>query len=131
MYNKEATLRKVNGSRGDSENLGSFYPAVGLDGKEIGAALYIPVAVGVKWRITDNVQLKGTFQYQLYFASKGQGGLSANLEGGTYANYEDMVNRPKFEDLDKYVAGKNHNCLFSVSAIFNLGKWYEDRVITY
>lgn len=131
MFNKEATLRKVNGASGDSENLGSFYPTVGTGDKEIGAALYIPMAVGVKWRITDNVQLKGTFQYQLYFASKAQGGLSANLEGGSYADYTNMTNRPKFDELDKYVAGKNHDCLFSLSAIFNLGKWYEDRVITY
>ena len=141
MYNQNATLRSVNGKSNNSGKLNTFYPQVGtqyengkkpvIGGNEIGAAMYVPMAVGIKWRINDNVQLKGTFQYQLYFASKSQGGMSANLEGATYANYKQMENRPTFDELDKYVAGKNHDCLFSVSAIFNFGKWYEDRLITY
>ena len=135
VFNKNATLRSMYGY-GD---INSFYPRVGYaqkDGKyypaEVAAALYIPAAVGVKWRINDNVQLKGTFQYQLYFASKNQGGLSANLEGASYSDrYKETAVRPTFDELDKVVAGKNHNCLFSISAIFNIGKWYEDRLITY
>ena len=86
----------------------------------------------VPFVINDNVQLKAAFQYQLHFGSPTKGkGLSSNLEGATYADYKDMQNRPKFDELDKQVAGKNHNCLFSISAIFNFGKWYEDRLITY
>lgn len=135
VFNKNATLRSMYGY-GD---INSFYPRVGYaqkDGKyypaEVAAALYIPAAVGVKWRINDNVQLKGTFQYQLYFASKSQGGLSANLEGASYCEgYQETETRPKFDELDKVVAGKNHDCVFSISAIFNIGKWYEDRLITY
>ena len=136
VFNKNATLRSIYGN-GD---VNSFYPRVGYaqkeDGRyypaEVAAALYIPAAVGVKWRINDNVQLKGTFQYQLYFASKNQGGLSANLEGASYSDrYKETAVRPTFDELDKVVAGKNHNCLFSISAIFNIGKWYEDRLITY
>ena len=135
VFNKNATLRSMYGY-GD---INSFYPRVGYaqkDGKyypaEVAAALYIPAAVGVKWRINDNVQLKGTFQYQLYFASKSQGGLSANLEGASYCEgYKETEARPKFDELDKVVAGKNHDCVFSISAIFNIGKWYEDRLIAY
>ena len=135
VFNKNATLRSMYGY-GD---INSFYPRVGYaqkDGKyypaEVAAALYIPAAVGVKWRINDNVQLKGTFQYQLYFASKSQGGLSANLEGASYCEgYKETEVRPKFDELDKVVAGKNHDCVFSISAIFNIGTWYEDRLIAY
>ena len=135
VFNKNATLRSMYGY-GD---INSFYPRVGYaqkDGKyypaEVAAALYIPAAVGVKWRINDNVQLKGTFQYQLYFASKSQGGLSANLEGASYCEgYKETEARPKFDELDKVVAGKNHDCVFSISAIFNIGTWYEDRLIAY
>ena len=135
MFNKTATLRSMYGN-GD---INSFYPRVGFlqkDGvyekAEVAAALYIPAAVGVKWRINDNVQLKGTFQYQLYFASKNQGGLSANLEGASYnEGYKGTYSRPTFDQLDKVVAGKNHDCVFSISAIFNFGRWDEDRMITY
>ena len=127
-FNKYATLR----SNYTGQKLNTWYPQVGTKGKEVAAALYVPVAFGVKWRINDNVQLKGSFQYQLYFSNKGEGGLSPNLEGASYDANEMYANtRPKYEEMDKVVAGKNHDCVFSISAIFNLGRWYEDRLITY
>ena len=141
MFNENATLRSVNARHNNDPKMNTFYPQVGtahvngestIGGNEIGVSMYVPVACGIKWRINDNVQLKAAFQYQLHFGSPTKGkGLSSNLEGATYADYKDMQNRPKFEELDKQVVGKNHNCLFSVSAIFNFGKWYEDRLITY
>lgn len=119
MYNKNATFRsdKLNKDKGKK------YPQVGTKGAEVGVGAYIPLAFGVKWRMNDNVQLKGAFQYQLYLTP------SSNLEGATY-NVEYAPDRPTFDQLNKQF-GANHDCLFSVSAIFNLGKWYEDRLITY
>lgn len=148
MYNQNATLRAVNAGHHNSGKINTFYPQMGKmyvgtdeDGKlikvdnPIAVGLYIPVSCGVKWRINDNVQMKGTFQYQLYFSNKGQGGLNSNLEGASCASYytadANVQNRPTFDQLNKYVVGHNHDCLFSISAIFNLGDWYEDRLITY
>ena len=106
-----------------------------MTNNELAVGLYIPMAFGVKWRINDNVQMKGTFQYQLYFSNKGEGGLNSNLEGAScanfYANSENLQNRPTFDQLNKYVVGRNHDCLFSISAIFNLERWQEDRLIRY
>ena len=128
FFNKYAELRS---SYMAGKNIGKMYPTVGWKDKEVATAIYIPMSCGVKWRINDNVQLKGTFQYELYFASKSaDDGLSANLEGASYNAIHEQ-NRPKFYEMTEAVAGKNHNCLFSISAIFNLGKWYEDRLITY
>ena len=128
FFNKNAELRS---SYTAGKSIGKMYPTVGWKNKEVATAIYIPMACGVKWRINDNVQLKGTFQYELYFASKSTAdNLSANLDGASY-NASYAQDRPKFYDMNEAVAGKNHNCLFSISAIFNLGKWYEDRLITY
>ena len=128
FFNKNAELRS---SYTAGKSIGKMYPTVGWKNKEVATAIYIPIACGVKWRINDNVQLKGTFQYELYFASKSTAdNLSANLDGASY-NASYAQDRPKFYDMTEAVAGKNHNCLFSISAIFNLGKWYEDRLITY
>ena len=102
--------------------------------------LYVPVAFGVKWRINDNVQLKGAFQYQLYFSNNKAGGLNSNIEGATAAEYytkagqaaaTNIQNRPTFEQLDKHIVGYNHDCLFSISAIFNLEQWREDRLVDF
>lgn len=127
MFNKTATLRS---------NMygydGKMFPSVGLEGQELAVGLYLPVAFGFKYRINDNVQLKGAFQYQLYFSGNKPGGLNSNLEGGTY--YEGVMNaenRPTFDQLDKHIVGYSHDCVFSLSAIFNLEKWKEDRLIMY
>lgn len=127
MANKEATLR----SNQTGAKLNTFYPQVGTKGKEVAVGMYIPVSVGVKWRVNDNVQLKGTFQYQLYFSNNKFGGLSSNLEGATYVDAPLANTRPSFENLDKHITGYNHDCIFSISAIFNFGKWYEERLVTY
>lgn len=144
FYNKDATIRSAIPG-GSNLELSNTYPIVGsknkLTGeKSLGIAAYIPVVFGVKWRINDYVQLKGAFQYQIYL-TKG------NLEGGCPIGGETMdgvsvvrnkevknpVNlnasgRPTF---DQMTSGIYHDCIFSLSVIANLGKWYEDRLITY
>lgn len=127
MFNENATLRSNN----MGEKIGSFYPQVGGKDNEVAVAMYVPVALGVKWRINDYVQLKASFQYQLYFSNKGTGGLNSNLEGGSYAEYINANTRPKFDELTKHIVGHNHDCLFSLSAIFNIEEWREERIITY
>ena len=140
MYNPVATFRaqEMRNSMGEPYYVkrGTMYPRVGSiplaydeenrkvsewGANPVGCAFYIPVSVGVKWRINDNVQLKGTFQYDFYSRS--------NLEGASY-NENYAPNSPTVEQLSEHV-GINHNCLFSLTAIFNFGKWYEDRLIAY
>ena len=118
------------------EKRGSMYPRVGSipvaydvekrkvtewGPNPVDCAFYIPVAVGVKWRANDNIQLKATFQYNFYSRS--------NLEGASY-NENYAPNSPTVEQLSEHV-GISHDCLFSLTAIFNFGKWYEDRLIAY
>ena len=140
MYNPVATLRaqEERNSMGEPyyEKRGSMYPRVGSipvaydvekrkvtewGPNPVDCAFYIPVAVGVKWRANDNIQLKATFQYNFYSRS--------NLEGASY-NETYTPNSPTVEQLAEYV-GISHDCLFSLTAIFNFGKWYEDRLIAY
>lgn len=140
MYNPVATLRaqEERNSMGEPyyEKRGSMYPRVGSipvaydvekrkvtewGPNPVDCAFYIPVAVGVKWRANDNIQLKATFQYNFYSRS--------NLEGASY-NETYTPNSPTVEQLAENV-GISHDCLFSLTAIFNFGKWYEDRLIAY
>lgn len=144
FYNKDATLRSAIGSHGNLQ-LSSTYPIVGAKNKlsgetSLGVAAYLPLVFGVKWRINDYVQLKGAFQYQLYLTP-------GNLEGGcpidgVMSNVQvvdkkkklidpielDPTGHPTFAQMSR---GVYHDCLFSLSVIVNMGKWYEDRLITY
>lgn len=153
MYNKTATLRSVPGLK--SGDINTMFPMVGKEYKgkdvkgnvvvedgEIGVGLYVPVAFGVKWRVNDNVQLVGSVQYNLYLSGTNPGGLSSNLGGATAATYykgsgdlsathpavESIQNRPTFDQLTKKVVGAG-DCLFSISAIFNLERWQEERLV--
>jgi hypothetical protein len=134
MYNENATLRAIEKEHASSNftKHGPMFPRVGFMATKYDAeqkkveewakdtvrvAAYIPVAFGVKMRLNDNVQLKGTFQYQLY------------LYGGNLDGASDLVDYETYTKNTKW--GSNHDCTFSLTAIFNLGKWYEDRLITY
>ena len=130
MYNKDATLRAVHSSGLDEKEINGAFPAVGLK-NDIAVGVYVPAVFGLKYRVNDNVQLVGSFQYNLYLTK------NSNLAGGTCADdfscskegvNESMRNRPTYEGLDVPSVGTNHNCLFSISAIFNLSKWYENRL---
>lgn len=131
MYNENATLRAIEKEHASNNftKQGPMFPRVGFMATKYDAeqkkveewakdtvrvAAYIPVAFGVKMRLNDNVQLKGTFQYNFY--------PKANLEGYT---------RDTAIDKENIKAGVAHNSMFTISAIFNLGRWYEDRLITY
>lgn len=146
MYNQNATLRNMKPNGTSTEDVNVMFPQVGkmYKGKDpngnlvtesnpLGVGLYVPVAFGLKWRINDNVQLKGSFQYQLYFSNNSKGGLNSNIEGATNAAFydgkgaESAKNRPTFEQLSKHIVGYNHDCLFSITAIFNLEQWREER----
>ena len=154
MYNQTATLRAVNSTVcAADKDINTWQPMVGklYKGKdekgnvvkekgEIGVGLYIPMAFGVKWRVNDNVQLIGSFQYQMYLSGTGNGGLNSNITGGTAAEYyqghaamkpeviNNIKNRPAYEMLDKKTIG-SHDCMFSISAVFNLERWHEERLV--
>ena len=133
MFNEQATLRATQNTAGQLAYTkhGPMFPRVGSmptgwdseakkvtgwESTKVRVGAYIPVAFGIKWRANDNIQVKGTFQYNFYLSP------NSNLEGGS--------NEIAFKDL-KQKFGLNHNSMFSLTAIFNLGKWYEDRLITY
>lgn len=135
MYNQEATLRH------DGKNIGTLntmYPRVGYKAGEgennkvqytpdkVGLSMYIPVAVGLKWRINDNVQLKGAFQYQLHFQDPKSGKINSNLSGSTQPIPED-----KLPPLYGGIAGNFHNCLFSLGVIFNFGTFEENQTFNF
>jgi hypothetical protein len=134
MFNEQATLRATqkHPDQHTYDKHGPMFPRVGSmptgwdsetkkvtgwESTKVGVGAYIPVAFGVKWRVSDNIQLKGTFQYDFYLTP------NSNLEGGS-------SNAVAFKDLNRKFAA-NHNNMFSLTAIFNFGKWYEDRLITY
>ena len=143
FFNKDATIRSaIPGGSNLYES--TTFPLVGSENKltgnkSLGVAAYIPAVLGVKWRINDNVQLKGTFQYQIYLTR-------GNLEGGCPIGGEtmngvqiwdkeikdfktpinlDATGRPTY---DKMSAGVYHDCLFSLGVIVNFGEWDEDLV---
>ena len=133
FYNANATLRT---KREGDILYGTVYPRVGQqledkngDGKytevagkmDVNAAMYIPVSTGVKWRINDNVQIKGTFQYNLYFqdsAKKENPTLNSNLHGGTTFFPGDKIYGS--------VVGQHHNFMLSLGAVVNFGRWDEN-----
>ena len=135
MYNQEATLRH-NGK--DVGTLNTMYPRVGYKASEgennkvqytpdkVGLSMYIPVAVGLKWRINDNVQLKGAFQYQLHFQDPKSGKINSNLSGSTQPIPEE-----KLPPLYGGIAGNFHNCLFSLGVIFNFGTFEENQTFNF
>jgi hypothetical protein len=174
MFNEQASLRKIYEYNGplDRNKTGNpdgkiytSFPRVGYkqvyaDGDtvpswqkaEMAYALYIPFALGLKWRLNPHFQLKAAFQYNMYI-SIGDGKLgNTNLDGGALAvsDYDHITKsvllpegeyykpryggnlRPTFDELphDRAVAN-NHNCMFTVSLIVNFAEWYEDRVIKY
>lgn len=136
IYNKEATTRHDGHS---SELTNTMYPRVGfktvkdsyrnkLETVPTNISMYIPMAVGLRWRINENVQMKAAFQYQLHFQSAQPDEetkspvFNSNLAGGTVS-----------VDADKIygkVVGDFHNCLFSVGVIANFGFWREDNINT-
>ena len=134
VFNQDATLR--NAAVTTQGDINTMYPRVGFakvgdkwGPTEKALGLYLPVALGVKWRINDYVQLKGAVQYQMHFSSA-NGALSNNLDGASYvAAYQNTKDRPTFEQLTQQPL--RHNTMFSLSAIFNIGKWYETRLVTY
>jgi hypothetical protein len=143
IYNQNATLRSIPGTGGDLKNSTTF-PGVGGKDNPLAAAAYIPLVLGGKWRVTDNVQLKASFQYNLYLNGNLEGGFvnPANENGdfvvvskanGNELQYQwDYIEGPSFAELNKNAKfGDSHNFMFSLGVILNFGKWYEERIVTY
>lgn len=135
FYNENATLRST---RMQGEFEGTRYPRVGYNllkddnGKftvaekaKTNLAMYVPVAAGVKWRINGNVQLKGTFQYNLYFQQADKSDkydswtptINSNLCGGTELTESDKIYGG--------VVGNHHNFMLSLGVVVNFGEWDE------
>lgn len=119
MYNKQAVLRE----RGMTDEKGSNYPMVGAKdvnytsdyAGKTGVALYIPVGLGVKWRLTYNWQVQASAQYHLYISGTNPNGLSSNIEGGSRA--------VPYDQLQMKSIGGNHNLLVTIGAAYNFGNF--------
>lgn len=117
MYNKQAILRQR------SNEASTNYPLVGKNdllydsdyANEIGTALYIPVGIGVKWRINHNWQLQASAQYHLYISGTNPNGLNSNLEGGSKnIPYNKLAMKP---------IGGNHDILIQIGVAYNFGQY--------
>ena len=131
---------------------GHKYPAV--DPKNMGAAMYIPFAVGAKLRMTANWQLKLACQYNFYlFGSNGKvdvygatkypdpnkvyaienGYISKTDTKHYYVSQADLtMDRVKYDDIPAYKAGgfgKNHNLMLTLDIIFNFNPEYKDMIL--
>lgn len=136
FYNENATLRTKRDGLGD---IGAKYPRVGRNllqddkGKftiaekaNTNLAMYIPMALGVKWRINHNVQIKGTFQYHLYFQNPDKSDkiadwtpkINSNICGGTLNTSGDKIYGG--------VVGSHHDFMLSLGVVVNFGVWLED-----
>lgn len=169
MYNKNATYGFGTGLgfREDADGImdsyqrmiafnGNFrghkYPAI--DAKNMGAAMYIPFAVGAKLRMTANWQLKVACQYNFYlFGSDGKvdmygatkypdpdkvysindGYISKTDTKHYYVYAEDLkMDRVKYDDIPAYKSsgfGKNHNLMLTLGIIFNFNPAYKDMIL--
>lgn len=149
IYNKDATFAFTSDGDGGSK-FNTSYPTIG---KNRAAALYLPVGIGVKMRLTGFMQIKASVQYDFYVSGTDK---MVDLYGGTWANVKDVTvrknnskwtdnqllgkldfsGRPQYADLksayrDKNVIGNSHNMVFSVGVIFNITRMYKDMIIEY
>lgn len=131
LYNKTATYRFRNYKKNDGNytylNGGNTsYPALKL--KDLAAALYMPIAAGVKFRVAQNVQMKLAVQYDLYL-------LNGNVDGSTKTSkvLDDNGNEVNMYNLYhpgknlgisyegvKYNAASTHNVVLTLGVIYNL-----------
>lgn len=102
IFNENAIWRDL--SNGGKFNIKQEYPT--LVGNSHKVAMYIPVGLGVKWRVLPSLQLQASMKYHLYV-------LNANIEGGTQDLPFDRMKNEFF---------KNHNALFSLGIVYNFSQ---------
>ena len=86
IYNQNATFAFQNKGDGQSK-FNTSYPAIG---KDRSVAMYVPFGLGMKMRLTGNLQIKFSCQYDLYVA--GKDGF-VDFYGATYTDKNDIVVR--------------------------------------
>lgn len=131
LYNKTATYgfryyHRNDGSYTYLDGKNSSYPVLKL--KDLAAALYVPIAAGVKFRVAQNVQMKLAVQYDLYL-------LNGNVDGSTKTSkvLDDNGNEVNMYNLYhpgknlgisyegvKYKAASTHNVVLTLGVIYNL-----------
>ena len=115
LYNKHATYRW--GWNDGKKN--SPYPMVRV--KDMGAAMYIPFAFGMKLRMASNWQFKVACQYNLYVLNGDLNGSTAGVMKNRKDAAEGLV-YPKGGgvELGKYKAASTHNVVATIGVIYNL-----------
>lgn len=99
IFNENATSRTTT-----DFVLKEEYPS--LIGQKHKVAMYIPVGLGVKWRVMSSLQLQASMKYHLSV-------LNGDIEGGT-------PHLP-FDDIE-FKLFKNHNALFSLGIVYNFSQ---------
>lgn len=116
-YNKDAAYAMRSFYDGHKDRKANQYPNMITQYNREGnkqkqrptGALYVPIGLGVKWRLNQSLQLQASIKYHFYL-------LNGNLEGGTPEwTYEDMIANKEHTKL-----GKTHNALFSLGIVYNL-----------
>lgn len=102
VFNENATWRDLSSNPGFY--IKEMYPT--LIGNSHKVAMYVPVGLGVKWRVMSSLQLQASMKYHLYV-------LNGDIEGGT-------PNLP-FDDI-QFGFFKNHNALFSLGIVYNFSQ---------
>ena len=110
MSNKNAIYRgaKLPVKDWTSEDLKEMYPAIKPAGGNLAASAYVPVGVGVKWRVDDNWQLKMACQYNL--------GIGKDPSGGTRSRQEMAATT-----YDNMKVGVWHNVVLNIGVVYNFG----------
>lgn len=105
VFNENAIWRdKSQDKENQRINIKQEYPTLLNQPHKLG--MYIPVGLGVKWRVMSCLQLQASMKYHLYI-------LNGNIEGGTPTLPFDQMETEFF---------KNHNALFSLGIVYNFSQ---------
>jgi hypothetical protein len=111
MSNKYSPLRGMGSAVADwkPEDLLKMYPMINPVNNNLAASVYVPIGVGVKWRMGDFWQLKAACQYNLGIGKDPSGGTH-NRGGHVVTSYDDMT------------VGVWNNVVLSIGVIYNFGQ---------
>ena len=105
VFNENAIWRdKSQDKENQRINIKQEYPTLLNQPHKLG--MYIPVGLGVKWRVMSSLQLQASMKYHLSV-------LNGDIEGGT-------PHLP-FDDIE-FKLFKNHNALFSLGIVYNFSQ---------
>lgn len=112
LSNKHVTVRTggENYQNWTPESLRQMYTMIDPANGNLAASFYLPMAVGFKWRMAYNWQLKASCQYHLGVGRDPSGGTK-NADGTIMTNYADLHNKAVWNNL-----------VLSVGVVYSFGE---------